>query len=107
VGDATIVAVLEPRSNTMKLGIHRDQLAAAVAAADQALWFEPPGLDWSLAAALAGAPNSRVVADFEQLLALAAAVPAPAHLVVMSNGGFQGFHRRLVERLSARQAAQG
>ncbi|GMU46762.1 MAG: UDP-N-acetylmuramate:L-alanyl-gamma-D-glutamyl-meso-diaminopimelate ligase [Porticoccaceae bacterium] len=107
VGDATIVAVLEPRSNTMKLGTHRNQLATAVAAADQALWFEPPGLDWSLAEALAGVPNSRVVADFEQLLALAAAVPGPAHLVVMSNGGFQGFHRRLIERLSARKAAQG
>jgi UDP-N-acetylmuramate: L-alanyl-gamma-D-glutamyl-meso-diaminopimelate ligase len=102
VGGETIVAILEPRSNTMKLGAHREHLAAAVADADTALWFQPPELDWSLAEALAGAANSRVVSDLDQLLELAAAVPAPAHLVVMSNGGFQGFQSRLVERLVAR-----
>ena len=102
VGAETIVAILEPRSNTMKLGAHRERLAAAVAAADTALWFQPPELGWSLAEALSAAVNSRVVSDFDQLLDLAAAVPAPAHLVVMSNGGFQGFPRRLVERLAAR-----
>ena len=107
VGSETIVAILEPRSNTMRLGVHRDRLAAAVADADRSLWFQPPGLDWSLEESLAAAANARVVADLDQLLELAAAVPAPAHLVVMSNGGFQGFHHRLVARLAARQAGRG
>ncbi len=102
VGDETIVAILEPRSNTMKLGTHRERLGAAVAAADTALWYQPPELPWSLAEALSDAPNSRVVSELDQLLDFAAAVPAPAHLVVMSNGSFQGFQRRLVERLRAR-----
>jgi len=102
VGSETIIAILEPRSNTMKLGVHRERLAAAVADADTALWFQPPELGWSLAEALSGAINSRVVSDLDQLLELAAAAPAPAHLVVMSNGGFRGFQSRLVERLAAR-----
>jgi UDP-N-acetylmuramate: L-alanyl-gamma-D-glutamyl-meso-diaminopimelate ligase len=102
VGDETIVAILEPRSNTMKLGVHRDRLAAAVADADQSFWFQPPDLGWSLEEALAAAANARVVTDLDRLLELAAGVAPPAHLVVMSNGGFQGFQRRLVERLARR-----
>jgi UDP-N-acetylmuramate: L-alanyl-gamma-D-glutamyl-meso-diaminopimelate ligase len=102
VGNETIVAILEPRSNTMKLGVHRDQLGAAVACADRALWYRPAGLDWSLDEALASAANSRVVDDIEALLDQVAQVAAPAHLVIMSNGGFQGFQRRLVARLAER-----
>ncbi|MBK9426201.1 MAG: UDP-N-acetylmuramate:L-alanyl-gamma-D-glutamyl-meso-diaminopimelate ligase [Gammaproteobacteria bacterium] len=105
VGDETIVAILEPRSNTMKLGVHRDQLGAAVACADRALWYRPAGLDWSLDAALAGAANSSVVDDIDVLLDQVAQVAAPAHLVIMSNGGFQGFQRRLVARLARRVGA--
>jgi UDP-N-acetylmuramate: L-alanyl-gamma-D-glutamyl-meso-diaminopimelate ligase len=103
VGDETIVAILEPRSNTMKLGVHRDQLGAAVACADRALWYRPQGLDWSLDAALGSTANSRVVDDIEALLDEVAQVAAPAHLVIMSNGGFQGFQRRLVARLTERR----
>jgi len=105
VGDETIVAILEPRSNTMKLGVHRDQLGAAVVCADRALWYRPAGLDWSLDAALAGAANSSVVDDIDVLLDQVAQVAAPAHLVIMSNGGFQGFQRRLVARLARRVGA--
>lgn len=102
VGGETIVAILEPRSNTMKLGVHRAQLGAAVAGADRALWYRPAGLDWSLDDALAGAENSQVVDDIDALLECVAAIPPPAHLVIMSNGGFQGFARRLVARLAQR-----
>ena len=50
---ARIIAVLEPRSNTMKLGVHRDQLAPALALADRAWFLNPPQLGWDLAAAVA------------------------------------------------------
>ncbi len=50
---ARLVAVLEPRSNTMKLGVHRDQLAPALALADRAWFFNPPDLGWDLPAAVA------------------------------------------------------
>src|SRR5690606_37786710 len=53
VGGGRIVAVIEPRSNTMRLGTHLQQLAPATAAADEVIWYQPPGLDWPLEAVVA------------------------------------------------------
>jgi UDP-N-acetylmuramate: L-alanyl-gamma-D-glutamyl-meso-diaminopimelate ligase len=105
--DARIVAVLEPRSNTMKLGVHRDELAPALAAADRAWFLDVPGLDWNLSAALAplGA-RARIEGSVEALVAgIAAEVRPGDQVLVMSNGGFGGLHEKLLTALRARAAA--
>jgi UDP-N-acetylmuramate: L-alanyl-gamma-D-glutamyl-meso-diaminopimelate ligase len=104
VGAARILAVLEPRSATMKLGVHRDTLARSLAGADRVWFYEPPDLGWDLAAAIAplGARGATAV-DVD---ALAAAVAAEArdgdHVLVMSNGGFGGLHGKLLAALEPR-----
>jgi len=107
VGQENIIAVLEPRSNTMKLGIHRDSLAAATSVADQVLWFHPESIAWSLEEAVADGNRSRVIADLSSLLAetvaAAQAAAGPTHIVIMSNGGFMGFHDKLLDALRAAQ----
>lgn len=101
VGKEFILAVIEPRSNTMKLGLHRDQLAAATAGADRVLWFQPEDLSWSLAEVAARGPvPAEAVTDMAQLMDKTLATAGPGtHVVIMSNGGFQGFHGKLLARL--------
>ena len=97
---ARIIAVIEPRSNTMRMGRHREQLAASTAAASEVVWYQPPGMDWSLApVAEAGPVPARVASDLEALITELADTRGPAHIVIMSNGGFGGIHRRLVSAL--------
>jgi len=101
VGAERIVAVIEPRSNTMKLGAHKSQLAAATQAADQVLWFQPDNLGWSLGEICEQSPvPASVVADIDVLVSeTLAAAQGGGHVVVMSNGGFMGFHNRLLAAL--------
>lgn len=101
-GKGRLIAVLEPRSNTMKLGHHKDGLADSVAVADEVFWFQPSGLDWSLQpVADACQPVSHVTDEVESLIQQIAEVAKPGdHIVVMSNGGFQNVPRRLAAALS-------
>jgi UDP-N-acetylmuramate: L-alanyl-gamma-D-glutamyl-meso-diaminopimelate ligase len=104
VGRERIVAVLEPRSNTMRLGVHGAALAEALVPADETWIYAPPQLDWDVAAAMAplGA-RAHVIGDFDLLLSgLAAALRPGDHALIMSNGGFGGLHQRLLEALSRR-----
>ena len=105
-GDGRIVAVLEPRSNTMRLGVHREELAEALAAADSVWLFQPAGLDSNLdGVAAALGPKARVLGEVPALAAaLAAELRAGDRVVVMSNGGFGGLHERLLQALRARTA---
>jgi UDP-N-acetylmuramate: L-alanyl-gamma-D-glutamyl-meso-diaminopimelate ligase len=101
VNNSRILAVLEPRSNTMKAGVMKDRLAASLAAADRVYCYSA-GLQWNAAAALAplGA-KAEAHADFERLLAaVAGAAQAGDHIVIMSNGGFNGIHDKLLARLA-------
>jgi UDP-N-acetylmuramate: L-alanyl-gamma-D-glutamyl-meso-diaminopimelate ligase len=103
VGDARIIAVLEPRSNTMRLGVHAAALADALAAADRVEVYAPAELDWDAAAVLAplGA-RLRVAAAVEDIVAALGAEASPGdHVLVMSNGGFGGIHQRLLDALAA------
>ncbi|MFC3606865.1 UDP-N-acetylmuramate:L-alanyl-gamma-D-glutamyl-meso-diaminopimelate ligase [Stutzerimonas tarimensis] len=101
VGDAPIIAVLEPRSNSMRLGAHREGLATSVKQADRAIWYAPPSLGWDLNAALAGSEVATEVCD--SLEAIIASVKREAQpgtqVVIMSNGGFGGLHGKLAEAL--------
>jgi UDP-N-acetylmuramate: L-alanyl-gamma-D-glutamyl-meso-diaminopimelate ligase len=102
VGPARILAVLEPRSNTMKLGIMKDQLAGSLGDAQRVFCYTAD-LGWDVAAALA--PLGATASTHEQLGELVTAIAAEArpgdHVLVVSNGGFGGLHDTLLARLSA------
>ncbi|MDO8891217.1 MAG: UDP-N-acetylmuramate:L-alanyl-gamma-D-glutamyl-meso-diaminopimelate ligase [Sulfurimicrobium sp.] len=102
VGGARILAVLEPRSNTMKLGVMKDALPDSLKDADQVFCYGA-NLGWDAAAALA--PLRDKAAAFDDLNALVAAVAGAArpgdHVLVMSNGGFGGVHGKLLAALLA------
>lgn len=102
VGDARILAVLEPRSNTMKMGIHKNTLADSWQKADNLFLYEPDGMGWSLADA---AENSHAPVNcFNDVEAIVQALKQSAqqgdHILVMSNGGFEGIHNRILSALS-------
>jgi UDP-N-acetylmuramate: L-alanyl-gamma-D-glutamyl-meso-diaminopimelate ligase len=109
VGSARILAVLEPRSNTMKLGVHRDTLAPSLADADATWLYAPPDLGWDAHSVVAGlAGRGRLVGDLDVLVCELVAAARPGdHILVMSNGGFGGLHGKLVTALQTRAAAQG
>ena len=95
-----LIALVEPRSNTMRLGQYRTELGAAAQEANHVIWFEPPGLDWNLSAALDAYEHQEVVSDIDTLLNRALALAHPGDkIVIMSNGGFQGLHTRLIAAL--------
>jgi len=98
---ARLLAVLEPRSNTMKMGLMRGQLAQSLAQADQVFGYSR-GLDWSLQEALAGLrPQAFVSDDITGLVASIVQQARPGDAVlVMSNGGFEGIHERLLQGLT-------
>jgi UDP-N-acetylmuramate: L-alanyl-gamma-D-glutamyl-meso-diaminopimelate ligase len=104
--DARIVAVVEPRSNTMKLGVHRDQLAPALALADRTWFLNAPGLGFDLAAAVASLqPRVRLASTVDALVKELAAEALPGdQVLVMSNGGFGGLHEKLLAALRTREA---
>jgi len=103
VGKARILAVLEPRSNTMKRGVMKDALPPSFAQADR-VYIYTSGIGWDARSlfALLGA-RARCENDLEALIAaLGAEARAGDHVLIMSNGGFGGIHDKLLDRLSAR-----
>jgi UDP-N-acetylmuramate: L-alanyl-gamma-D-glutamyl-meso-diaminopimelate ligase len=104
VGSARIIAVLEPRSNTMKLGVHRSQLAPSLAIADKTWLLNPPDLGWDLSGAVSSMGNRASLAGSVEALVkgLAAETRAGDHVLVMSNGGFGGVHEKLLAALRTR-----
>lgn len=102
VGGARILAVLEPRSNTMKLGTMKDRLAASLEQADRVYCYGAQ-LGWDAAGALAAlGERVRVDDDLERLVeAVVAEARFGDQILVMSNGGFGGIHARLLEKLAA------
>jgi UDP-N-acetylmuramate: L-alanyl-gamma-D-glutamyl-meso-diaminopimelate ligase len=105
VGQARILAVLEPRSNTMKRGVMKDALPQSVAAADR-VYIYSAGLGWNANAVFAPlGDRARCLDDLDSLVgALAADVRQGDHVLVMSNGGFGGIHGKLLRRLEGRAA---
>lgn len=103
VGAQRILAVLEPRSNTMRMGVHKEALPASLAGADQVFLFEPQGSGWSLQAlADAIGEKARVESDLNALVELIVSQCQPGDSVlVMSNGGFGGIHQLLLNALAS------
>ncbi|MES9826203.1 MAG: UDP-N-acetylmuramate:L-alanyl-gamma-D-glutamyl-meso-diaminopimelate ligase [Candidatus Thiodiazotropha endolucinida] len=103
VGDARVIALLEPRSNTMKRGVHADRLADALRAADQVMMFMPDDLQWDVAAALASlGDRAELFSDTASMVSLAVEMARPGdHILVMSNGSFEAIHQRLLNALKS------
>ena len=106
---AKIWAVIEPRSNTMKLGVHKDNLAASAQLADEVIWYEPAGLEWGLTEVIGNAKdisNKQYVMNdtqkiIDHLLAQMGQANKDDAIIIMSNGGFEGIHQRLLAALKA------
>ena len=100
IGSARLIAVLEPRSNTMKQGALKDQLAGSLANAD-AVYCYSAGLTWDAVTALAPLGDKvQATDDFDALLhALEHGVRPGDHVLIMSNGGFNGIHGKLLAQL--------
>ena len=101
VGEARILAVLEPRSNTMKLGTMKEALPGSLVQADR-VFCSAANLGWNPAEALA--PLGATASTYDDFDALVDAIVAEArpgdHVLVMSNGGFNGIHQTLLQRLA-------
>ena len=110
VGDEPILAIIEPRSNTMKQGVHKQTLIPSAALADRVLWGNLSDMDWlpelvgSWQAEHGELDHHRVEASVEELIEKALErLPETCHIVIMSNGGFGGIHRKLVAELEKRR----
>lgn len=107
LADRRIWAIIEPRSNTMKMGIHQDSLAESAALADYTLWYEPTGLEWGLKDVIDNANTANPNIDNQQVLSSVDAIiehitshaKAGDAIVIMSNGGFENIHQRLLTAL--------
>ncbi|HBX60088.1 MULTISPECIES: UDP-N-acetylmuramate:L-alanyl-gamma-D-glutamyl-meso-diaminopimelate ligase [unclassified Methylophaga] len=102
IGQQRLIAVLEPRSNTMKMGVHEHTLAASLNAADMVILYQDPQLTWSLDNIQQqlgdGSVLLRNIDDVvEQLVNQS---KSGDHIVVMSNGGFGGIHQKILDALN-------
>jgi UDP-N-acetylmuramate: L-alanyl-gamma-D-glutamyl-meso-diaminopimelate ligase len=107
-GEGRILAIVEPRSNTMRLGVHRESIAEALAGADLSFLLQPEGLDWRVETAVAALGERAQVADDVPTL-LARVLAQARHgdlLLVMSNGAFGGIHQQLLAALQWPAAAE-
>jgi len=103
VKDERIIAIMEPRSNTMKQGIHRETLAAAFVEADHTFLYAADNLDWDLSKAVSSlGKKARVMDSIENIVnTVASLAEAGDHILIMSNGDFSGLHQKLIEKLSS------
>lgn len=101
VGQQRVIAVLEPRSNTMRMGVHQAALPLALALADQVFLYEPANANWSLdALSRALAPKASLSRDIDGLVTqLSEQAEQGDSIVIMSNGGFGGIHDKLISAL--------
>jgi UDP-N-acetylmuramate: L-alanyl-gamma-D-glutamyl-meso-diaminopimelate ligase len=99
-------AIIEPRSNTMRMGSHKEGLAHSARLANEVIWYQPEGLDWDLQPVIEAASNHAQVSRsldeiIERIVNEAGEGDA---VVIMSNGGFGGLHQKLMNALKAKAA---
>lgn len=102
VGDAKIIAILEPRSNTMRMGIHKAQIAPSLAMADEVILYQPEGLDWDMQDVVnALGEKGYLFRHIEHIIQyLTDHAASGDHILIMSNGGFAGIHDKLLTALA-------
>lgn len=99
-----IIAVLEPRSNTMRMGVHKHAMIDALQAADEIVLYQPDGLDWDLSALVERSKKpARVFSTTQSIIdhMCQHAIPGD-HVLIMSNGGFEAIHARMLDALAKR-----
>lgn len=98
-----VFAVLEPRSNTMRMGVHKECLSNSWQQADEVCLYQPEGLDWNLDAVVASSMTpAKVFSGTEEIIKhLVSEAVSGDHILIMSNGGFEGIHQRLLDALKA------
>ena len=100
VADQRIIAVLEPRSNTMKMGVHKETLLPSLEQADLAFVFMPDEMDWQME--MGNYPNIRLFKTIDDLVAaIVSVVQSNDHVLFMSNGSFSGIHQIIEDRLNS------
>lgn len=101
LGERKLWAIIEPRSNTMRMGSHKDGLAHSARLADEVIWYQPEGLDWDLQPVIDAAPNKAVVArSLDDIIQTVVSEAGEGDaVVIMSNGGFGGLHQKLISAL--------
>jgi len=102
IGAEKLIAVIELRSNTMEAGVHRNSLLAAANEADEVHWFQKDSSRWSMQNIVRDAgvdSKHQVYSDTGELLDKLAGARNAGHIVIMSNGGFENLHQRLITRL--------
>ncbi len=106
VGDAHITAILELRSNTMRMGIHKDALPRALEYADEVILYQSEQLDFDLQKVASSiGTQGRVMTDIAAIIKHVAKKARPGEQVlIMSNGGFDNIHQRLIEALRHRES---
>jgi len=101
VGQERIIAIVEPRSNTMRLGVHTQTLAKSLGHADLAIIYQPKNLDWDLSELKNYADNIEICQTLDDIIAkLKVEAGLGGHFVLMSNGSFGGIYQRLQEALN-------
>jgi UDP-N-acetylmuramate: L-alanyl-gamma-D-glutamyl-meso-diaminopimelate ligase len=102
VNGARIIAVLEPRSNTMRMGVHAELLGDSLRSADRAIIYQAPDLGWDAESATRGAANVTIASSLEAIVAVLQQDCRPGdHIVFMSNGSFGGIHQKAEQALGA------
>ena len=103
-GDGRVFAVLEPRSNTMRMGVHKDTLSDSLQAAGEICLYQPEGLDWNLTDVVARSKTpASIFSSTDKIIEhLLAYVKSGDHILIMSNGGFEAIHQRLLDALKVR-----
>lgn len=100
-GGVRILAVLEPRSNTMKMGVHKDEIAPALARADHVFLLQPDNIPWDVVEiANQCVQPAKWSGNLDNLVNIIVAEAKPTdHILVMSNGSFGGIHQKLLDKL--------
>jgi UDP-N-acetylmuramate: L-alanyl-gamma-D-glutamyl-meso-diaminopimelate ligase len=100
VGQERIIAIVEPRSNTMRLGVHTETLALSLHNADMAILYQPENLGWDLSGLKKYAGNIEICQTLDEIIEkLNLEARYGGHFVLMSNGSFGGIYQRLQETL--------
>ncbi len=100
VGQERIIAIVEPRSNTMRLGVHTKTLAESLGHADLAIIYQPEAMGWNLGELKKYASNIEICTSLDEIIAkLKFEARYGGHFVLMSNGGFGGIYQRLQDAL--------
>ncbi len=101
LGQRKLWAVIEPRSNTMRMGSHKSALAESAQWADEVIWYQPAGLDWDLQAVVDQAPNkAQVLEQIDDIIEhITRHAKSGDAVVIMSNGSFGGLHQKLLQAL--------